>query len=195
MIKRVPLVSVYSLPLSKLKEYEKDIEFNEKQYKDALNDVTEDESSYKNLSESTGLPIEFIQGYAEAVQAPQIETLKKLSDDLEIPLPELTDILYFHRDELVDFIKSEYSSLATDELREAFKDKINYEPPLNFSELIKKEILSKLNLLNKQGQEKLYNYSCDLLKIREYRADTPPDQEETAPDEALSPSQKEPDKN
>lgn len=188
-------IFIESGPLSNLKEYEKDIEFNEKQYKDALNDVTEDESSYKNLSESTGLPIEFIQGYAEAVQAPQIETLKKLSDDLEIPLPELTDILYFHRDELVDFIKSEYSSLATDELREAFKDKINYEPPLNFSELIKKEILSKLNLLNKQGQEKLYNYSCDLLKIREYRADTPPDQEETAPDEALSPSQKEPDKN
>ena len=129
------------------------------------------------------------------MQAPQIETLKKLSDDLEIPLPELTDILYFHRDELVDFIKSEYSSLDTDELREAFKDKINYEPPLNFSELIKKEILSNLNSLNKQGQEKLYNYSCDLFKIPEYRADTAPDQEETAPDEPPSSNQKEPDKN
>lgn len=32
------------------------------------------------------------------------------------------------------------------------------------------ELLSNFNLLNKQGQEKLYDYSCDLLKISEYSA-------------------------
>ena len=48
---------------------------------------------------------------------------------------------------------------------------------------------------NKTQTRKTNNYSCDLLKIPEYRTDTPPDQEETVPDEALSPNQKEPDKN
>ena len=62
-------------------------------------------------------------------------------------------------------------------------------------DMVSKKINNNLKKLNKQGQEKLYNYSCDLLKIPEYRTDTPPDQEETVPDEALSPNQKEADKN
>lgn len=57
------------------------------------------------------------------------------------------------------------------------------------------KIVKNLEKLNKQGQEKLYNYSCDLLEIPKYRADTAPDQEETAPDEPPSSNQKEPDKN
>lgn len=62
-------------------------------------------------------------------------------------------------------------------------------------DIISKRINNNLKKLNKQGQEKLYNYSCDLLKIPEYRADTAPDQGTPAPDEAPSPNQEEPDKN
>ena len=56
-------------------------------------------------------------------------------------------------------------------------------------------INDNLTELNEQGQAKLYNYSCDLLKIPEYRTDTAPDQEETAPDEPPSSNPEEPDKN
>ncbi len=44
-------------------------------------------------------------------------------------------------------------------------------------------INDNLKELNQQGQEKLYNYSCDLLEIPKYRATTAPDQDKTAPDE------------
>lgn len=54
---------------------------------------------------------------------------------------------------------------------------------------------SLLQLLNEDGQCKLMEFLELLLKIPEYRADIPPDQEETVPDEAPSPNQKEPDKN
>ena len=49
--------------------------------------------------------------------------------------------------------------------------------------------------MNEDGQCKLMDFLELLLKIPEYRADIPPDQEETVPDEAPSPNQKEPDKN
>ena len=35
--------------------------------------------------------------------------------------------------------------------------------------LLQRELLSNFNYLNEQGQKKLYNYSCDLLKISEYK--------------------------
>ena len=57
------------------------------------------------------------------------------------------------------------------------------------------KINCNIEKLNKQGQEKLYNYSCDLLEIPKYRADTAPDQDEAAQNEAVSSNQGKPDKN
>lgn len=58
-------------------------------------------------------------------------------------------------------------------------------------------IANNIKRLNLQGQEKLYNYSCDLLEIEKYRAKdtpkqetTPPEQNNTAPDELLAAHQR-----
>lgn len=54
------------------------------------------------------------------------------------------------------------------------------------------KINDNLTELNEQGQAKLYNYSCDLLKIPEYRADTAPDQGETSANRSTPKQNKQP---
>lgn len=60
------------------------------------------------------------------------------------------------------------------------------------------KLLKKYESLNKQGQEKLYDYSCDLFEIEKYRAKDlprqetpPPEQSNTAPDTLLAAHQRE----
>lgn len=104
-----------------------------------------------------------------------------------------------HKEEFLKAISTAYGGeeikkvtlLPSDELPTVTPGAIYNFTFVNFSERIN----DNLKELNQQGQEKLYNYSCDLLEIPKYRADTAPDQEETAPDEAPSPNQEEPDKN
>lgn len=71
------------------------------------------------------------------------------------------------------------NTLPADELPVISPETIYRLALVNFSEKIK----DNLKELNQQGQEKLYNYSCDLLEIPKYRATTAPDQDETAPNE------------
>lgn len=60
------------------------------------------------------------------------------------------------------------------------------------------KLLKKYESLNRRGQQKLYDYSCDLLEIEKYRAKdtskqetTPPEQNNTAPDTLLAAYQRE----
>ena len=51
----------------------------------------------------------------------------------------------------------------------------------------KGELFNNFMSLNRDGQTKLYDYSCDLLEIPKYRADSAPDQGNTAaPDELMA---------
>ena len=179
-------------------EHEKAEKFNQEQYQDAIEKALKDEKTFDELANETGLPVETVQSYVKGATAPQIEGLKFLAETFKLSLAETDEILTKYYKELLEMLKDDkdYPSSAY----EILEKNIIREPYLDFSELMKKELLSNFDLLSNQGREKLYDYSCDLLKIPEYEATTAPnqdapDQGETAPDEPPSSNQKEPDKN
>ena len=104
-----------------------------------------------------------------------------------------------HKKEFLKAISAAYGGeeikkvtlLPSDELPTVTPGAIYNFTFVNFSERIN----DNLKELNQQGQEKLYNYSCDLLEIPKYRADSALNQDETTQDETVSPKQEEPDKN
>lgn len=134
----------------------------------------------KDLAEKTGLSISTIQGYEQGKYHPKGESVQKIAEALNVPIESLLDFSY--TPEEVEKYKKILEPLTGQWIRIDTKTE--------------KKLFLKSKELNEQGQKKLYNYSCDLLEIPKYRADTAPDQEEVAPDkEAPSPNQEEPDKN
>lgn len=174
-------------------ESEKAEEFNQKQLRNAIEKSLRDAKTFEDIAKETGKSIDTIQGYLQGATIQQIEGLKFLADTLNLSLADMDSLLANHLDELLDILNeadSEHS--LSDEAFETLKKNIVIKSPhLSFSKLIKKELLSNFNLLNKQGQEKLYDYSCDLLKISEYSAVCISRQDNTAPDEPSGAHQKE----
>lgn len=235
-------------------EYEDAEDFNQEQYRNAIEKALEDVTSstigekikgirkekgltQKELAKQTGLSLDSIQGYEQNKYKPRFEQLKKITTALHCNAGELLDnrltmmitspisvkdgVLFLENSYfdskfgtgdiynlLDDIHKKKFLEAISKQCGEEIKE-VKFSPtrfsPIRLmgpstekvskQDMVSKKINNNLKKLNKQGQEKLYNYSCDLLKIPEYRTDTPPDQEETVPDEALSPNQKEPDKN
>ena len=86
---------------------------------------------------------------------------------------------------------------GTDNKKHSKKELDLFCGPGGISLCFPEKIADNIEKLNKQGQEKLYNYSCDLLEIEKYRAkDTskqetpPPEQNNTAPDTLLAAHQR-----
>ena len=133
----------------------------------------------KDLAEKTGLSISTIQGYEQGKYHPKGESVQKIAEALNVPIESLLDFSY--TPEEVEKYKKILEPLTGQWIRIDTKTE--------------KKLFLKSKELNEQGQKKLYNYSCDLLEIPKYRADTAPDQGAPAPDEPPSPNQEEPDKN
>lgn len=136
-------------------EYEEAREFNQYQYKDAL------EKTFSEIKDTESPP-----GVTSGASA----IIKELLEDIE-PVKAMfgTDNKKHSKKELDLFCGSGGISLC-------------------FSE----KIADNIEKLNEQGQEKLYNYSCDLLKIPEYRADATLHQDNTAADRSNPKQNKQP---
>lgn len=101
-----------------------------------------------------------------------------------------------HRDALNDVIEDMNDIDFFGEPTDVINYKLSPNTPLvSEKQMMVATINDSLDGLNQAGLEKLYNYSCDLLEIPKYRADTAPDQGAPAPDEAPSSNQEESNKN
>lgn len=142
-------------------EYEEAREFNQYQYKDAL------EKTFNEIKDTESPP-----GVTSGASA----IIKELLEDIE-PVRAM---------------------FGTDNKKHSKKELDLFCGPGGISLCFPEKIADNIEKLNKQGQEKLYNYSCDLLEIEKYRAkDTskqetpPPEQNNTAPDTLLAAHQRE----
>ena len=136
-------------------------------------DLTIDE-----LSELSGVSQEVISCCENDGIVPSLNNIFCLAVSLDVSSSELFKCAYGH---VPNWICEKNTSENEIEL-------------LLFPSTVEK-INCNIEKLNKQGQEKLYNYSCDLLEISKYRADSALDQDETTQDETVSPKQEETDKN
>lgn len=129
----------------------------------------------------------------------QTETEKFNKEQYEDAIENILNeyvVLTSHYPKISEFVKKLENSEAYIQIEK------NTEPYLmkNTADRLRKYhhslILSQnYHALNEQGQEKLYNYSCDLLEIPKYRADTTPEHDDTTPDDPPSSNQEEPTKN
>lgn len=184
-------------------EYEDAEKFNQDQYQDAIEKSLEDikmpkfspkiskslgekikelraskEFTIDELSELSGVSQEVISCCENDGIVPSINNILCLAVSLDVSSSELFKCAYGH-------VPNWICEKNTSENETEF---------LLFPSTVEK-INCNIEKLNKQGQEKLYNYSCDLLEIPKYRADTAPDQDEAAQNEAVSSNQGKPDKN
>lgn len=174
-------------------EYKDAENFNRAQHRDAIRNALVDTIPVEELAGKTGIPAESIQGYVEGATAPQIEALKYISNLFKLSLAETDDLFSNHYEEIKEALGPVHNHPP--DTYKVLESNIQREPFLEFSELIKKELLSNFDSLSKQGQEKLYNYSCDLLKIPEYGAEYTPNKDNSPTDEVVSSNQEELDKN
>lgn len=180
-----------------------DERFNYEQYQDAIEKSLEDIKMPKfssKISKSLGEKIKELRVNKD-LTIDELSELSKVSQEVisccesDGIVPSLNNI--FCLAVSLDVSSSELFKCAYGHVPNWICEKNTSENEIEL--LLFPSTVEKINCniekLNKQGQEKLYNYSCDLLEIPKYRANSAPDQDEASQNEVVSSNQEEPDKN
>ena len=122
----------------------------------------------KELAKKIGVSPSTVSMWVTGNSSPRMDLLEKIAEVFNIaPSVLLTDLS----------LHSKHKSNIIYQLGKAEIDFLSK----------KGELFNNFMSLNRDGQTKLYDYSCDLLEIPKYRADSAPDQCNTAaPDELMA---------
>lgn len=124
--------------------------------------------SQEELAEASGLSVMTIRRYEKNERTPNAANLSKIANALNIPSAFLLDDIIEPdalNTEILNMMKDlDLSASETQEYTDAIKSQLGDY----YSEFIKERLLMNYELLNESGKSKLYDYSTDLVRIRDY---------------------------
>lgn len=134
----------------------------------------------KELAKKIGVSPSTVSMWVTGNSSPRMDLLEKIAEVFNIaPSVLLTDLS----------LDSSQNYIIHAALHSKHKSNIIYQLGKAEIDFLSKkgELFNNFMSLNRDGQTKLYDYSCDLLEIPKYRADSAPDQGNTAaPDELMA---------
>lgn len=113
----------------------------------------------KELANKAGLSTMSIQRYENGERKPNVETLGKIADALDVEL----GLLMFP---------------GAEKIRQGFRREIDLQRYAESVEAGRPDLLSVYNSLNTAGQDRVYDYAADLATMPKYQAAPPEDPEE-----------------
>jgi transcriptional regulator with XRE-family HTH domain len=117
----------------------------------------------KQLAEMSGIATITLQQYELGKRTPQTEQLIKLSSALQV---DINSLLEDSDSPMLKAMKSSNSPLYEDYKKYLLSHSVELEN-------IDIEFINDFHKLNSTGQKRLLDYLSDLLKIEEYKKDTP----------------------
>lgn len=117
----------------------------------------------KQLAEMSGIATITLQQYELGKRTPQTEQLIKLSSALQV---DINSLLEDSDSPMLKAMKSSNSPLYEDYKKYLLYHSVELEN-------IDIEFINDFHKLNSTGQKRLLDYLSDLLKIEEYKKDTP----------------------
>lgn len=124
--------------------------------------------SQEELAEASDLSVMTIRRYEKNERTPSAANLSKIANALKVPTAILLDDIVEQNAlnaEVLDIMKDlDLSPSEAAEQTELMTAKLDYY----YSEFIKERLLNNYELLNETGKNKLYDYSMDLVRIKNY---------------------------
>ena len=124
--------------------------------------------SQEELADASGLSIITIRRYEKNERTPSTANLSKIADALKVPTAILLDDIVENNESMnavLDVMKElDLSPSEANEHSEALNAKLfNY-----YNDFMRERLLKNYELLNEAGKNKLYDYSMDLIRIKNY---------------------------
>ena len=124
--------------------------------------------SQEELADASGLSVMTIRRYEKNERTPSAANLSKIANALKVPSAILLDDIIEPNAlnvEVLDILKDlDLSPHEANEKMEIMNDRLG----IYQSEYIKRCLLKNYDLLNEAGRNKLYDYSMDLVRIKNY---------------------------
>lgn len=124
--------------------------------------------SQEELAELSDLSVMTIRRYEKNERTPSAANLSKIANALKVPSYILLDDIIEPNDlnrEVMDIIKD--LDISPSEAVE-HTEMVNAKLFKHYSDFIKERLLQNYDLLNEAGKNKLYDYSTDLVRIKNY---------------------------